>query len=148
MGRNATNSRDYEMCLAESKQPEAALLKWSGGCGRFEGRSSNLQKGDDTMKRIIGTILAGGLSALTLAAAPAHAEEGAYEHREGVQQEYDRRPPPPERMDYHHQYARERSDEDGYRGDGYRRYDHESRPEQEREERYRHGSVSLGTGDQ
>jgi len=99
------------------------------------------------MKRIIGTILAGGLSALTLAAAPAHAEERAYEGRDGVQQEHDRRPPPPERVDDHHRYARERSDEDGYRGDGYRRYDRDSRPEQAREQRYGHGSLGLGTGD-
>ena len=99
------------------------------------------------MKRIIGTILAGGLSALTLAAAPAHAEERAYEGRDGVQHEYDRRPPTPERVYHHDRYARERSDEDGYRGDGYRRYDQDSRPEQEREQRYRHGSFGLGTGD-
>ena len=99
------------------------------------------------MKRFIGTILAGGLGALTLAAAPAHAEERAYEGRDGVQHEYDRRPPTPERVYHHDRYARERSDEDGYRGDRYRRYDQDSRPEQEREQRYRHGSFGLGTGD-
>ncbi len=99
------------------------------------------------MKRIIGTILAGGLSALTLAAAPAHAEERAYEGRDGTQQEYDRRPPPPERVYYHDRYARERSDEDVYRDDRYRRDDEYTRAEQQREERYRHPTVGIGTRD-
>ena len=97
------------------------------------------------MKRIIGTILAAGLSALTLAAAPAHAEERA--GRDGMQQEYDRRPPTPERVYRHDRYARERSDENGYRDDRYRRDDEYGRAVQQREERYRHATVGIGTRD-
>src|ERR1700737_1501024 len=41
------------------------------------------------MKRIIATILAGSLSALTLAAAPAHADEGRAYDQQGSQQRYD-----------------------------------------------------------
>ncbi|TMB28807.1 MAG: hypothetical protein E6J65_03485 [Deltaproteobacteria bacterium] len=99
------------------------------------------------MKRFIGTILAGGLGALTLEAAPAHAEERAYERRNGIQQEFDRRPLPPERVDHHDRYARELSDEDSYRGDRYRRDDEYARAEQQREERLRHATVGIGTRD-
>jgi hypothetical protein len=50
-------------------------------------------------------------------------------------------------VDHPDRYARERNDEDGYRGERHRRYDRDSRPEQEREESYRHGSLGIGTGD-
>jgi hypothetical protein len=100
------------------------------------------------MKRIIGTILAGGLSALTLAAAPAHAEERSYDGREGVHQEYGRRPPrPPERMDRGDGYTHDRRDEDAYRDDRYRRDDEYARADQQREEPNRHATVGIGTRD-
>ena len=99
------------------------------------------------MKRVIGTILAGGLSALTLAAAPAHAEERSYDGRDGVHQEYDRRPPPPERMERRDGYRHDRRDEDAYRDDRYRRDDEHARAERQREERYRHATVGIGTRD-
>jgi hypothetical protein len=69
------------------------------------------------MKRIIATILAGGLSALTLAAAPAHADEGRGNGRDGEHQQYDRAAPPPPRYQRRDRDARDQRDEDAYRGD-------------------------------
>jgi hypothetical protein len=99
------------------------------------------------MKRIIATVLAGGLTALTLAVAPARAEERAYDGREGVHEEYDRRPPPqPERRDRQDRYTHERRDE-GDRDDGYHRDDGDAHAEQERHAPYRHANVGIGVGD-
>jgi hypothetical protein len=111
-------------------------------------RASNFQKeGDDTMKRIIAMVLAGGLSALTLAAAPAHADEGrAYDGRDGVQQQYDRRDRAPQRDDRRERDARDRRDEDAYRRSDDDRYDGYRQQEQHRDPRDRHASVGIGTG--
>jgi hypothetical protein len=111
------------------------------------GRASNFQKeGDDTMKRIIATILAGGLGALTLAAAPAHADEGRpYDGRDGVHQEYNRRAPP-QRHDRRGRGAPDRRDEDAYRRDGDGRNDGYQQQEQRRNRQDRHASVDIGTG--
>jgi hypothetical protein len=104
---------------------------------------SNSMKGDDTMKRIIAVVLVGGLSALTLAAAPAHAEERSYDGRDGVHQEYDRRAPPSRRPDRRDRHARDQRDEDTDRRDGYGRYDGYPQPEQQP---YRRAGVGVGMG--
>ncbi len=99
------------------------------------------------MKRIIAMVLAGGLSALTLAAAPAHADEvRAYDGRDGVQQQYDRRDRAPQRDDRRERDARDRRDEDAYRRADDGRYDGYRQQEQHRDARNRHGSVGIETG--
>jgi Ni/Co efflux regulator RcnB len=94
------------------------------------------------MRRIIAMVLAGGLSAATLAAAPARADERGYDRRDGAHEEYDRRAPPPQRHDRGEHEARDRRDEDAYRG-GDRRYD--DRDQHER--RDRHASVDVRPGE-
>jgi hypothetical protein len=75
-------------------------------------------------------------------------EERSYYRREGVHQEYDRRPPPPPgRIDRRDGYTHDRRDEDAFRDDRYRRDDEYARAEQQREERYRHATVDIGTRD-
>lgn len=97
------------------------------------------------MKRIIAMVLAGGLSALTLAAAPAHADEGGtHDGREGVQQQYDRRERGPrrDRDDRRDSDDRDRRNDNAYRRADNGRYEVYRQSDQ----RDRHVSVGIDTG--
>ena len=98
------------------------------------------------MKRIFAMVLAGGLSALTLGAAPAHADEGAYDRRDGAQQQYHRQDRAPQRDGRHERDDRHSRSEDAYRraDDGW--YDGYRKPEQ-RDRPGRQASVGIETGD-
>ena len=86
------------------------------------------------MKRIVAMVLAGGLSALTLAAAPAHAEERPYDRQQQSGQS-DRRAPP------RRQDGRDRRDEEAYRRDVRRPDDRDPYLRSSR-----HATVGIRTG--
>jgi len=108
------------------------------------------------MKRIIATILAGSLSALTLAAAPAHADEGRAYDQQGSQQRYDQGDEYQQNRDRRGGDVNAyRHDSDGYRRDGGYADGRNGRgrshgypqPDPRREQRNRQASVGVGTGD-